>query len=36
MAFRDSLARWLPPAIAQRINLGQYPAFVNDYYSQVG
>ncbi len=36
MAFRDRLARWVPPAVSQRFNLSQYPQFVSDFYSQFG
>src|SRR5947208_14972303 len=36
MALRDALVRWVPPALSQRFNLGQYPQFLNDYYSQFG
>ena len=36
MAFRDAIARWMPPALSQRFNLGQYPQFLQDYYQQFG
>src|SRR5439155_7260134 len=36
MALKDQLARWLPPAVSARFNLGQYPQFLEDYYSQFG